>query len=160
MIGIQIAEELVKGKTKSSWKKVVKKRIREAFEREVLEKKKVSKKMRFLMKQGSETYLKEVYNDEARMALKIRLNMVDWIPQNFGKHGDCPLCGEEDSTEHVFICNATMDGGRPSIKNLEDGEKMKEIVDLFMLTERRRREHYLDNIQVNFDCLRREGTIA
>ena len=53
-----------------------------------------------------------------------------------------------------------MEGGRPSVKNLEDGEKMKEIVDLFMLTERRRRENYLDNIQVNFDCLRREGTIA
>ena len=159
-IGIQIAEGLVEGKTKSSWKKKVKIRIREAFKREVMEKKEISKKMRFLEKQASETYLKEVFNDEARMALKIRLNMVDWIPQNFGKHGGCPLCGEEDSTEHVFNCNATMEGGRPSIKNLEDGEKMKEIVDLFMLTERRRREHYLDNIQVNFDCLRREGTIA
>ena len=43
-IGIQIAEGLVEGKTKSSWKKKVKIRIREAFKREVMEKKEISKR--------------------------------------------------------------------------------------------------------------------
>ena len=36
---------------------------------------------------------------------------------------------------------------------------MKEIVELFEETEERRREHWLENIAVEFDVLRREGTL-
>ena len=36
---------------------------------------------------------------------------------------------------------------------------MKKIVELFEETEKRRREHWLENIGIKFDVLRREGTL-
>ena len=49
--------------------------------------------------------------------------------------------------------------GRVSVKNLEEGERMVDIVELFKCTEQKRREWLIDNIKTNFDALRREGTL-
>ena len=38
--------------------------------------------MDFLLKKGHQTYLKEIFNEDARMAMKIRLNVVEWIDDN------------------------------------------------------------------------------
>ena len=82
--------------------------------------------------------------------------MVDWIETNYGRSGVCPLCGEEDTTEHIFECEH---GGRDSgvsVKDLEMGENMDKVVELFKVTETKRRELLIENIQINFDVLRRE----
>ena len=134
----------------------MKDKISFTFEDQARKKKESGKKLRFLSKKGVDTYLKNMCNDEARLALMIRLNMVDWIESNYGRCGVCPLCGDEDSTEHVFGCSY---GGRESgvnVKDLENGEKMGAIVELFKVTEINRREKLLQNIQTNFDILRRE----
>ena len=154
-IGIEVNEEAVLGKQKSVWKKQVKEKIRVAFEAEMAVKKQHGVKLRFLGNRGSDTYLKEVCNENARMAMKIRLNMVDWIQKNFGVEGVCPLCGEEDSTEHVFACDGGLGLG-VSVKDLEDGTKMDKIIELFKETETKRREKLLENLEINFDVLRRE----
>ena len=129
--------------------------MRVASEAEMTVKKQHGVKLRFLGNRGSDTYLKEVCNENARMAMKIRLNMVDWIQKNFGVEGVCPLCGEEDSTEHVFACDGGLGLG-VSVKDLEDGTKMDKIIELFKETETKRREKLLENLEINFDVLRRE----
>ena len=78
-IGIEAKEENVKVKLKSVWKKEVKSKIHQAVEKKMEEKKKNSKKMRFLKKKGNDSYLKEVFNEDAGTAMIIRLNMVEWI---------------------------------------------------------------------------------
>ena len=158
-IGIKIHENVVKGKLKSKWKKEVKRKIRESFRKGVEEKKKTSKKMRFLKKSGSDTYLKDIFNEDARTALKIRLNMIDWITDNYGRRENCPLCGHEDNTEHVLNCASVNSGGNVTTTNLELGDSMKDIVDHFNETEKMRREVMVDNVLVNFDVLRRDGEL-
>ena len=143
-IGIEVNKEAVSGKLKSMWKKEVKGKIRAAFDNQALKKKEQGKKLRFLSIKGSDTYLKNLHNEDARLAMKIRLNMVDWIESNYGRNGVCPLCGEEDSTEHVFGCNYG-GGSGVSIIDLETGENMDKIIELFRVTETNRREKLLEN---------------
>ena len=155
-IGIEVNERAVLGKMKSQWKKQVKKKVRKAFEAELETKKQQERKLRFLGKKGSETYLKEIHNDDARQAVKIRLNMVEWIERNYGRVGDCPLCGEEDSTEHVFACESGGNESGVSVKDLENGLKMDKIVKLFKNTEIVRKEKILENLEINIEMLTRE----
>ena len=116
--------------------------------------------MRFLEKKGSDTYLLDTWNEDARMALKIRLNMIEWIGDNVGTEVSCPLCGREgDTTEHVFACNGSVNNTGVTVKNLEDGQRMKEIVELFKRNEQKRRDQMECDIKVRFDVLRREGTL-
>ena len=115
--------------------------------------------MKFLQRKG-DIYLTELHNDDARLAMMIRLNMISWIEDNFGQESSCPLCnGEIDTTEHVFECSGTVNKAGVTVKNLEDGERMKEIVELFRRTEENRRKWLMNEIHVNFDGLRREGTL-
>ena len=119
----------------------------------------MQKKLRFLGTKGDETYLRELHNDNARLAIKIRLNMVEWIQPNYGEKGECPLCGEEDSTEHIFSCDYVSRGSGVSVKDLENGQNMDQILQLFNKTEECRREKLLEKIDVNFDVLRREEEV-
>ena len=158
-IGIEVNEKEVLGKLKSRWKEQVKRKVREVFDAELENKKREGRKLRFLGTKGSETYLNEIHNDNARLAVKIRLNMVDWIETNYGVAGVCPLCGEEDSTEHVFWCEHGGSESGVTVKDLEDGQKMDKIVDLFKKTETCRKNKLLENVMINFDVLRREEAV-
>ena len=90
--------------------------------------------------------MKSVHNENARMAMIIRLNMIDGIGGNMGRASTCPLCmREEDTTEHVFCCE-DMEDTNVTVKNLEDGERMAEVVELFMNNEERRRSMLADEI--------------
>ena len=122
------------------------------------EKKQESKKTRFLAKKGNDTYLNEVFNDDARLALKIRLNMVEWVAGNFGEQEKCPVCEVElDTTEHVLRCNA--EETPVTIKDLEDGKSMAEIVRVFRKTEKKRKELLVNKIRIKMELLHREGTL-
>ena len=147
-IGIELKREIVKGKLKSTWKREVKEKIKGAEEKLLAEKREESTKMRFLESKGWETYLKEESNEEARMALKIRLNCVEWIDGNVGKESPCPLCKEEmDTTEHVFACK---EGGekKVTVKDLEKGEKMGNVVELFRQNEEKRRTLLKNELEI------------
>ena len=103
--------------------------------------------------------MKEIHNEDARMAMKIRLNMVEWIDGNMGKETACPLCKQEaDTTEHVFVCE-DMGNETVSVGDMEDGEKMMEVVELFRRNEEHRRVKMKDHLEINFDALRKEGTL-
>ena len=134
-------------------------KIVEAMEKEIKEKQKSSRKMRFLKSAAANTYLNEIYNEDARMAMKIRLNMIEWIDGNMGKESACPLCKQEaDTTEHVFVCEA-MDNQSVTVGDLVEGEKMMEVVELFRRNEEQRRVIMKDHVELNFDILRQEGTL-
>ena len=159
-IGIELSEDEVKGKSKSVWKTQVKKKIKMAVEKKMEEKRSTSRKMRFLsQKNGSETYLTNTFNEDARMAIKIRLNMVEWVQGNIGKDEGCPLCGEADTTEHVFNCEGSRNISGVTVKNLEEGSRMQEIVEMFERNEKKRRELLIENINMNFMMMHREGMI-
>ena len=153
--GIIVNEDLVRGKRKSKWKKEVKKKIEMAVKKEMEEKKKCSKKMRFLGRSGSDTYLNEVYNEDARLAMKIRLNMVDWIGGNYGKDEGCPVCGGEDTTEHVFSCGKMAES--VTLKNLEEGKAMADIVHHFRETEKTRKDILMTRVQINMNSMYTAG---
>ena len=71
-----------------------------------------------------------------------------------------PLCeNEHDTTEHVFACEGSPNLKNVTIKDLEEGLRMKEIVDLFQRNEAKRREQLVGNINTNFDVYRREGAL-
>ena len=158
-LGIELKEELVNGKLKSVWKEEVKEKVNMVIKKRMKEKRDVSRKMRFLEKRGSDTYLLDTWNEDARMAMKIRLNMVEWIGDNVGAEVSCQLCGEHDTTEHVFVCRGSVNNTGVTVKDLEEGRRMKEIVELFKRNEQARREHLEGEIRVKFDVLRREGTL-
>ena len=95
-------------------------------------------KLRFLKTRARQTYLTNIYNNDARTALRIRLNVLTFVKTNFGMKGSCPLCGQSDSTEHVITCKDT-DSGDLSTTDLEKGERMDEMVLLFNNTEEKRK---------------------
>ena len=66
------------------------------------------------------------------------------------------MCGEEDSTKHVFACECGGSESGVSVKDLEEGQKMDKIVKLFKDTENNRREKIIENLEINFDVFRRE----
>ena len=115
--------------------------IKEAYnKKEIRTTKQNAKKLRFLGTKGDETYLRELHNDDARLAIKIHLNMVEWIQMNYGGKGECPLCGEEDSTEHIFSCDFASRGLSVSVK--KGGQRIDKVLQLFKETEERRRENW------------------
>ena len=106
-----------------------------------------------------DTYLNEVFNDDARLALKIRLNMVEWVAGNFGEQERCPVCEVEvDTTEHVLRCGIAEER-QVTIKDLEEGKSMAEIVRVFRRTEEKRKELLANKIKINMELLHREGTL-
>ena len=70
--------------------------------------------------------------------------MTEYIKTNYGLKTECILCGQDDSTEHIFVCPSQEKNTKVSIKNLEEGTKMKEIVSLFKTTEERRKKKMRD----------------
>ena len=69
----------------------------------------------------------------------------------------CPLCEKErDTTEHVFACEM-MDNKIVTVKDLENGEKMAEVVELFRQNEEERRTRLSDELRIKFDVLRLDG---
>ena len=100
-------------------------------------------KLRFLSKvSATDSYLQYLSNNDAREAIKIRLNMVDAITSNFGIRKNCSLCGNDDSTEHVFEC-AAMGCHGLSIEDLMQGTNMREVESL-------RKDVLINEIITNF----------
>ena len=55
----------------------------------------------------------------------------------------------EDTTEHVFNCEATENNIAVTVKDLENGEKMESVVELFRTSEENRRKWMLEEIHSN-----------
>ena len=64
-----------------------------------------------------------------------------------------------DTTEHVFHCGGVRNEEKVTVKDLEKGERMKDIVKLFKRSEEKRREKLVNDITTNFEIFQREGTI-
>jgi hypothetical protein len=158
-IGIGVERDKVLDVPKSAWKRIVKIKIKKSFEEKCREKIGNMTKLRFLDKcSASETFLKnnEVVNDDAREAIKIRLNMVEAVTQNFGAGTECTLCGDNnDSTEHVFVCKSLGEHDL-TLENLICGTRMLEIVKLFRKMEDMKRDYLIESIITNFNVFHRE----
>ena len=135
-IGMEVGGDKAKEKRKSEWKKEAKEKVRKEADRMEKEKIKNMTKLRFLKAgRAVETYWKELYNDDARLAMKIRLNMIETIGSNFGMRTECLLCGRVDSTEHVLSCEKMEQSSLAGLEELEKGERMGEIVKRFQEME-------------------------
>ena len=155
-IGITLNKDHLLATKKSAWKQTVKKAINDSFEQEFLIKKGQMTKLRFLKKKGIATFLDSIYNDDARMAMKIRLNVLDSISRNFGRNRNCELCGDNDnSTEHVFLCNG-LDHHDLDISDLYEGNRMDEVIALFRDMEKKKKKVLIDSITVNSNIIFRE----
>ena len=136
----------MKDVTKMAWKNCVKEKVRAAFD-ERKNREKTSTKLRFLQCTGLDTYITATSNVDVRKALKIRLNMSEFIGGNFGeKNSLCTLCNQPDSTEHVFQCCGVANEANVTVDDLRNGERMNEIVCLFDRTEEERRNKTLQNL--------------
>ena len=157
-IGLEVNKTKVLDVKKSAWKKIVKTRILDAFECEFRSKKSCMRKLRFLQYKAIDTYLhmQHLRNDDARMAVKIRLNMIDTITHNFGTKKNCLVCEEEnDTTEHVFEC-VGLGTHDLTVENLKQGTRMQEVVELFRKMEDERKDILINNIVTNFNVFQRE----
>ena len=156
-IGICLGKQCVLNMKKSKWKKEVKEKISKAFNQEFECRRDSMEKLRFLHTKGVNTYLKNIFNEDARLAMMIRLNALQIISRNYGQHNQCDLCGnDEDNTEHVFLCGG-LDHHDLDTSHLEKGTRMNEIVSLFKEMERRRREFLIDAIITNSNVYFREA---
>ena len=134
----------------------MKKKIQEAFQKQFEEKKKSMKKLRFLNSKATQTYLQQLTNQTARMALIIRLNMFESMTHNFGVRKNCSLCGNKnDTTEHAFDCPSRINK-HLVISDLQEGNKMDEIVELFLNIENQKRSVLIADIITNFEVIQRE----
>ena len=159
-IGIELNKERLLGMKKSKWKRLVKIKVKEAFHREFEKKKKEMPKLRFLDKKANETYMKQLVNEKARLALIIRLNMFETFTHNFGNRKKCTLCGnEKDTTEHAFEC-PKRSNKEVTITDLKNGERMGEIVDMCLDIENQRRDHLINEIITNSNVLQREERVC
>ena len=155
-IGVELKKEKVLGMKKSRWKKEVKGKVRKAFQDQFEKKKETMTKLRFLSSKATQTYMKELTNEEARMAMIIRLNMFETFTHNFGNRKKCTLCGNEnDTTEHAFVCPKRKNK-EVTIEDLMKGERMAEIVEMCLDLENQRRNHLIDEIITNSNVLQRE----
>ena len=158
-IGLVVKRSRVIDVKKSKWKRTVKTKIQEAFQNECRAKIGNMTKLRFLSKcSATDSYLKYLSNNDVRDALKIRLNMVDAVAENFGIRKNCALCGMNDNTEHVFECSALGDHGL-TIENLMAGTNMLEVVELFRKMENLRKDVWIDEIITNFNVFQREDML-
>ena len=113
-------------------------------------------KLRFLENRAAETYLTYLTNEKARMAIIIRLNMFESITHNYGTRKSCILCEDKnDTTEHAFECTRRCNK-EVTVRDLQEGDKMEEIVDMFLDLEKQKRAHLIDEIVTNFNVLQRE----
>ena len=63
------------------------------------------------------------------------------VKSNYGMKGECILCNEEDSTEHLLTCPENKEDYKEiTTKNLVEGSKMQRIVELVKATEKKRGE--------------------
>ena len=97
--------------TKSSWKKVVKEKLGQVVEEEIMQKCEEMTKLRFIsISSGHKTqeYVKTCKMEEVKSIMKMRLNMTK-IRANFkGRENDlrCVACKlEDETTEHVIQCS-------------------------------------------------------
>ena len=104
---INIEEENIKEKTYKLFKAEVKQKIEEKVKRDILKKKEVMTKLRFIKPEIKQKYVMECSIEEARIIMKIRLNMI-WTRTNYKrKNGNiqCRICGEkEETTDHIIEC--------------------------------------------------------
>ena len=97
--------------------KSVKVKVKPAFENEVDEKRKTSMKMRFIQKKRAETYLRS--GSKCPTGFMTTLEKVE----------------EMDTTAHVCQFKSTNNKNHVTVKNLEEGEQMKDNVELCKLAE-------------------------
>ena len=113
-------------------------------------------KLRFLDKKASETYLKQLKNEKARLAILIRLNMFEAFTHNFGYKNNCTLCGHEnDTTEHAFEC-PKRNNKEVTVADLKNGTRMNEIVEMCLDMENKRRDILIDDIVTKVSVLHAE----
>lgn len=146
-VEIEVSEAKVKDIKKSTWKKNVKEKVRKAFEKMCKNKINTMKKLQFLGKcRGRYTYVKETFNNTTRMAMFIRLNMMEMVTTNYGRNEQCVICNvSRDTTEHVFECKNT----DVSIEDLKNATNMDKVVELFRKVEEEKREILINNIIMN-----------
>ena len=105
-IEIDCSWESVKKMPKSSFKRIVKQKLKEEIFKRMKQSSQDKTKLRFIKKEVFErsAYIDKAHSVLSYQILKTRLNMQD-LSSNFGSKDKCSLCLlEEESTEHVLIC--------------------------------------------------------
>ena len=108
-MNIDVRMQSVEKKSKSSWKREVKKKIQIQIEKEFQEETKNKTKLRHLLQKPfqMEEYVQSCEAEMVEKIMNVRLNMVESKCNYKGKYVDtsCFACGEEETTEHLLECN-------------------------------------------------------
>ena len=116
-------------------KNLVKKKINQELDNEIRKLAKEKTKYRFCTQRGKKEYLEKVGFTEARLMMKVRLNMIEVRSNYKNQYQDlrCSLCKvETDSTEHIFECKSiAMNGEYSMAKEIiysEEGKVTRESI--------------------------------
>ena len=148
---VEIDTEIVRIMKKSVWKEKVKMAVDIVVKGLAVEKIESMKKLRFLKEFGRKKYIEELNGYEVIDALKIKLNMVESIMDNYGKRMECVLCNSEETTEHIITCNNIpsewKEGCEVSILGEEEKENVSKLIELFKKTGDLKKEKIIEEMQ-------------
>ena len=105
---LNINKEFMWTKTKTEFKSIVKEKIKLKIIKDYDEVQKAMSKLRFVEKFERKDYITELYINECKLMMNLRLNMIE-VKQNYKgqKFADylCPCCRDSiDNTEHLLEC--------------------------------------------------------
>ena len=110
-MNIDMRIQFVEQRSKSEWKKEIKEKIQSHIEKELQEETMKKTKLRHLKNKksfGMEDYVASCDAESVGKIMSIRLNnMVDTKCNYKGIYEDttCVFCGEEETTEHLLVCD-------------------------------------------------------
>lgn len=133
-IDVERGEEM----SRKVWKKMIKEKIREVEEKRIKDEAKDMTKLRFIKDDKFERkkYLENTTPEEAKIMMKVRLNMLGTKENYRSNDSDskCEWCWEDDTTEHLFKCKRTRrvrevyDISEDNIYNTKEDKAIKNTV--------------------------------
>jgi len=100
------SDEDVVNMTKNQWKKLIERNLADVANKEITNKCVEKKKVQHLMQENGnlKKYFTQYVWESARTMFEVRTNMVK-LDCNFGhRESKCCICGDKESTEHIFEC--------------------------------------------------------
>ena len=151
---ININIEHIQEKQYDEYKDEVSQLVKEKNVKEIEKAKEEMKKLRFVKPGYEQPYLKECTIEEARMVMKVRLNMIE-TRMNYKRKGEetiCRRCGiEDETTEHVLKCR----GEEFTEERLEDVVWWRKVWTIYKMID----EEHKEGSRTNADDDDDEGTV-
>ena len=116
-------------RSKSEWKKEIKRKINKEVEKIAEGKMMEKKKLRFIRSHKGKDYVQEMEAEQVEMIMRVKLNIIR-ASNNKRNTENCRLCKEEvKTTEHLRECSEVREGKEVTAEEIkaEDKETLTKV---------------------------------